>query len=53
MTATATPPPTTAHAQEPLLSVRDLRVTFTRQGEEPFTAVEATYPPAQVHGRDE
>src|SRR6476659_5205241 len=40
MTATATPPPTTAHGQEPLLSVRDLRVTFTRQGEKPFTAVD-------------
>ena len=25
---------------EPLLSVRDLTVTFTRQGEEPFTAVD-------------
>src|SRR6188768_4426669 len=40
MTATATPPPTTGHGQEPLLSVRDLRVTFTRQGEEPFIAVD-------------
>jgi peptide/nickel transport system ATP-binding protein len=26
--------------QEPLLSVRDLRVTFTRQGEKPFVAVD-------------
>ncbi|MEO6414198.1 MAG: ABC transporter ATP-binding protein [Pedococcus sp.] len=26
--------------QEPLLSVRDLRVTFVRQGEEPFVAVD-------------
>ena len=40
MTATATPPPTTARGEEPLLSVRDLRVTFTRQGEKPFTAVD-------------
>ena len=40
MTATATPPPTTAPGQEPLLSVRDLRVTFTRQGEKPFRAVD-------------
>ena len=40
MTATATPPPTTAPGQEPLLSVRDLRVTFTRQGEKPFKAVD-------------
>src|SRR6478736_1031026 len=40
MTATATPPPTTARGQEPLLSVRDLRVTFTRQGEEEFHAVD-------------
>ena len=40
MTATATPPPTTARGQEPLLSVRDLRVTFIRQGEKPFTAVD-------------
>jgi len=40
MTATATPPTTAHSAEEPLLSVRDLRVTFTRQGEEPFTAVD-------------
>jgi peptide/nickel transport system ATP-binding protein len=40
MTATATPPTTTHSAEEPLLSVRDLRVTFTRQGEEPFKAVD-------------
>ncbi|GAA4412124.1 ABC transporter ATP-binding protein [Fodinibacter luteus] len=40
MTATATPPPTTSPGEEPLLSVRDLRVTFTRHGEEPFTAVD-------------
>jgi peptide/nickel transport system ATP-binding protein len=40
MTATATPSPTTARSEEPLLSVRDLRVTFTRQGEKPFTAVD-------------
>ncbi len=40
MTATATPPPSTASGQEPLLSVRDLRVTFTRQGEKPFKAVD-------------
>ena len=29
-----------AASGEPLLSVRDLRVTFTRHGEEPFTAVD-------------
>jgi peptide/nickel transport system ATP-binding protein len=40
MTATATPPTTAHSAEEPLLSVRDLRVTFTRQGEEPFKAVD-------------
>ena len=40
MTATATPPPATQHGEEPLLSVRDLRVTFTRHGEEPFKAVD-------------
>ena len=28
-------------------------VTHTYEILEPFTAVEATYPPAQVHGRDE
>src|SRR5215212_4549979 len=40
MTAAATPAPSTASGQEPLLSVRDLRVTFTRQGERPFKAVD-------------
>ncbi len=40
MTATATPPPTTARGDEPLLSVRDLTVTFQRRGEEPFRAVD-------------
>ncbi len=40
MTAMATPAPTAAHGQEPLLSVRDLSVTFTRQGEKPFSAVD-------------
>jgi peptide/nickel transport system ATP-binding protein len=40
MTATATPLPTTSPGQEPLLSVRDLSVTFTRQGEKPFSAVD-------------
>jgi peptide/nickel transport system ATP-binding protein len=41
MTATATPSPTTdGRGEEPLLSVRDLRVTFTRQGEQPFKAVD-------------
>jgi peptide/nickel transport system ATP-binding protein len=28
------------HGNEPLLQVRDLKVTFTRQGEEPFAAVD-------------
>ncbi|MBM6405650.1 ABC transporter ATP-binding protein [Phycicoccus sp. CSK15P-2] len=40
MTATATTPSSTTRGEEPLLSVRDLRVTFTRHGEEPFTAVD-------------
>lgn len=40
MTATATTPRRSLHGDEPLLSVRDLRVTFRRQGEEPFTAVD-------------
>jgi peptide/nickel transport system ATP-binding protein len=40
MTATATPRPRTAHGDEPLLSVRDLTVTFQRRGEEPFRAVD-------------
>ena len=29
-----------ANRNEPLLSVRDLRVTFQRQGEKPFVAVD-------------
>jgi peptide/nickel transport system ATP-binding protein len=32
--------PRRGHSEEPLLSVRDLKVTFTRQGEEPFVAVD-------------
>ena len=40
MTATATTPSRAARGDQPLLSVRDLRVTFKRQGEEPFTAVD-------------
>jgi peptide/nickel transport system ATP-binding protein len=40
MTATATPLQDTSSRDQPLLSVRDLRVTFTRQGETPFTAVD-------------
>ncbi len=40
MTATATPPPTTSRDDAPLLSVRDLRVTFQRHGEEGFRAVD-------------
>ena len=40
MTATASPPPTTTRGDAPLLSVRDLRVTFTRRGEKPFKAVD-------------
>ncbi|QIM20152.1 ABC transporter ATP-binding protein [Phycicoccus sp. HDW14] len=40
MTATATTPRENRHGDEPLLSVRDLTVTFTRQGEESFTAVD-------------
>jgi peptide/nickel transport system ATP-binding protein len=40
MTATATPPTTAHRGEEPLLSVRDLRVTFTRQGQQPFKAVD-------------
>ncbi|MEO7421241.1 MAG: ABC transporter ATP-binding protein [Ornithinibacter sp.] len=40
MTATATPTPPTSREDAPLLSVRDLRVTFQRQGEEPFRAVD-------------
>ncbi|MBR7742981.1 ABC transporter ATP-binding protein [Phycicoccus sp. BSK3Z-2] len=40
MTDTATTPRPSRHGDEPLLSVRDLSVTFRRQGEEPFTAVD-------------
>ncbi len=40
MTATASAPRPSATSEEPLLSVRDLQVTFRRQGEEPFTAVD-------------
>ena len=40
MTATASAPRPTSTSEEPLLSVRDLRVTFQRSGEEPFTAVD-------------
>ncbi|WP_392542958.1 ABC transporter ATP-binding protein [Oryzobacter telluris] len=40
MTATATPPHPTPRGTEPLLSVRDLRVTFQRRGEEAFRAVD-------------
>ena len=41
MTATTTDPRQGgAGSGTPLLSVEDLRVTFTRQGEEPFTAVD-------------
>ncbi len=40
MTATASAPHRTGPGDEALLSVRDLRVTFTRAGEEPFTAVD-------------
>ncbi|KRE61140.1 ABC transporter ATP-binding protein [Nostocoides sp. Soil756] len=40
MTATASTPRSTGRGEEPLLSVRDLRVTFTRHGEESFTAVD-------------
>ena len=40
MTATATPLQPTSSADQPLLSVRDLRVTFARQGETPFRAVD-------------
>ena len=55
MTATATPSPSTAgRDQEPLLSVRDLRVTFTRRGEKPFRAVDGVtfdVRPGQTVGR--
>jgi peptide/nickel transport system ATP-binding protein len=40
MTATASAPHLSSTSEEPLLSVRDLRVTFRRSGEEPFTAVD-------------
>jgi peptide/nickel transport system ATP-binding protein len=40
MTETIENVQTRGHSEEPLLSVRDLRVTFTRQGEEPFVAVD-------------
>ncbi|MGL5909658.1 MAG: ATP-binding cassette domain-containing protein, partial [Phycicoccus sp.] len=40
MTATATSPAAYGRSEEPLLSVRDLRVTFARHGEEPFPAVD-------------
>jgi peptide/nickel transport system ATP-binding protein len=44
MTSTSTPPSTHPHGRtdssEPLLSVRDLHVTFQRQGQEPFDAVQ-------------
>jgi peptide/nickel transport system ATP-binding protein len=40
MTATATPLQPTSSGDQPLLSVRDLKVTFARQGETPFTAVD-------------
>jgi peptide/nickel transport system ATP-binding protein len=40
MTETIENVQTHGHSEEPLLSVRDLTVTFTRQGEEPFVAVD-------------
>jgi peptide/nickel transport system ATP-binding protein len=40
MTATASAQRRTTYGDEPLLSVRDLRVTFKRSGEEPFRAVD-------------
>ena len=40
MTETLENVQTRGNREEPLLSVRDLRVTFTRQGEEPFVAVD-------------
>ena len=40
MTATTLTPARPTNSGEPLLSVRDLTVTFRRQGEEPFTAVD-------------
>jgi peptide/nickel transport system ATP-binding protein len=40
MTETIENVQTRGHSEEPLLSVRDLTVTFTRQGEQPFVAVD-------------
>jgi peptide/nickel transport system ATP-binding protein len=40
MTETIAGPARSQSSSEPLLSVRDLRVTFGRHGEEPFTAVD-------------
>ncbi len=40
MTETLENVTTRVRGEEPLLSVRDLRVTFTRQGEDPFVAVD-------------
>ncbi|MGL5817249.1 MAG: ABC transporter ATP-binding protein [Phycicoccus sp.] len=40
MTAIATSAAARGRAEEPLLSVRDLRVTFARHGEQPFPAVD-------------
>ncbi|KQZ89150.1 dipeptide/oligopeptide/nickel ABC transporter ATP-binding protein [Phycicoccus sp. Root563] len=40
MTETIENTRTRGHSEEPLLSVRDLTVTFTRQGEKPFVAVD-------------
>jgi peptide/nickel transport system ATP-binding protein len=40
MTETIENVQTRGNREEPLLSVRDLRVTFTRQGEKPFVAVD-------------
>jgi peptide/nickel transport system ATP-binding protein len=40
MTETLENVQTRGNREEPLLSVRDLRVTFTRQGEQPFVAVD-------------
>ncbi len=40
MTATASAPRPAGMGDEPLLSVRDLRVTFGHSGNEPFTAVD-------------
>jgi peptide/nickel transport system ATP-binding protein len=40
MTQTVSNQPSRRSAEEPLLKVRDLSVTFTRHGSEPFTAVD-------------